>query len=439
MSTEDLFQFDNQGKRFAVSASDVEKVNSDSGCEIKLRGRNRVLMLDDDTPSDYESDGDLDEGLKFMTNQGKLSSLKVEYLSMVLNANRDPSKPGPDSTESSEPFIEDPVGACLTVAEKHLERIRQQYSKPATFETLLEQQEDPFVKLASGNVFKRVLSGGLEIKITDTSVVAYNCALWSENCNEPFDSTWLRHQTIVTDLEEDHLMPGLRELLLTCKKNEWCEAIIRPDAAFGRLGAMPRIPPNATIFCLLEIVKVIPRDQLPPVPGDAGGERRVTFQDLYDASDLARKRGNYYHDQKQYKAAMQRYKTGIRILEAITYKDEKEENKANELLSRLYVNAARVCCLTGSCRLALSFCKEALMLDPTNMKIYHNKMRAWDLMGHTERALHVARRAMELSKDKRDKVFKSFEREMMKLKEKLIKDEKDRANLYKLMSQACIK
>lgn len=434
-------EYNRKNKRFAVAPEDVIKLSSESGCDIKLMDRDHPVLVDDDAPSDYESDESLDDGPKYVTKHTKLNDLKHEYLSMVLNANRDPMKPGPEEQKTD--HYRDDISESYTKfdAECGAERIKEKYGKLGKYDDMLQQQDNPFVEISPGRVYKRKLSHGIETNVTETSVVAYNCALWSEGSVDPFDSTWLRHQAYITDLATDPLLPGLRELLLTCKKNEWCEALIRPEAAFGRLGAMPRIPPNATIFCLIEMIRVVQRDQLPPVPGDdlevelARGQ--VAFEDLYKASDLARKRGNYYYEQNQYKAALQRYKSGIRILEAIIYKDESEERKAQDLLLKLYSNCSRTCTQIGSFRLALTFCKEALMLDNTNLKVLYNRMQAWDGLGHPDRAISVARRAMELSKDA--KSFKKFERCKQELENKLVKDEKERDNLYRLMGQAYVK
>jgi len=113
--------------------------------------------------------------------------------------------------------------------------------------------------------------------------VIYNFAFWTENCKESYDSTWLRQIQFITDIANDPILPGSRELILTTRQGEWCEAFIRPVAAFWTLGAMPRIAPNATPSCSLEMVKTITKDKLsllfnnPARAQEAG----VGFEDFY--------------------------------------------------------------------------------------------------------------------------------------------------------------
>lgn len=425
--------YDGMGE--AIELEDVRKLSGDSGCDI-LTDKNNSFDFDDDALTDCDSDDGFNEELDY----SKYNDLKHEYLSMVLNANRDPLEPGSGEQKPSV-YREDTSEQIMRLdTDSGIETIEDKYSNIGKFDDVIGQQDSPFIEISPNRVYKRKINGGIEVNITESSVVAYNCALWTEGSAEPFDSTWLRNQAYVTDMLTDPLMPGLREILLTCKIHEWCECLIRPEAAFGKLGAMPRIPPNATIFCLIEIIKVVQRDQLPTISGDNlnkdAANGCLSFRDLFDASDLARKRGNYYYEQSNYKAALQRYRSGIRIIEATIYKNEDEEKSAKELLLKLYSNSARSCNRIGSNRLALTFCKEALMLDDTNLKVLYNKMRAWEGLSHYDRAIGVARRAMELSKDA--KSYKSFERCKEELKIKLVEEERNRDNLYRLMAQAVV-
>ena len=171
-------------------------------------------------------------------------------------------------------------------------------------------------------VYKRVLNPGGGAPVEMDTVVIYNLALWADGIQEPFDSTWLRRNTFVTDLGQDRILPGVGELLISCRKGELCEGILKPKAAFGELGVKPRIPANSNIFCLLEIVKVIKKDKISWLTfnRDAVRENGITFDDFWQTADEARKRGNYYFTKKQYRPAIQRYKSGINILETLTYK-----------------------------------------------------------------------------------------------------------------------
>ena len=58
--------------------------------------------------------------------------------------------------------------------------------------------------------------------------------------------------------EPRQVIRGWDVAILTMAEGEVARLIIHPELAFGELGAPPLIPPNATLLCDLELVKIFP-------------------------------------------------------------------------------------------------------------------------------------------------------------------------------------
>lgn len=463
MSLEDEIDINIEGKTLAYSLKQVPKLNSDDGCVLNQAPERTYRLSDSELSSDDEDLQDFERQnyhttttfVSTLPNDDKIERMKREFISLTTNSNKDPLdksrieklkqllyKTDDDNTEKE-------VSSCDVLRggqdyqpirdDHNIIHKRFRKSKENSFEQLLKDGQSFPDEVSKDRVYKRIFQPGPGGMVTDTSMVVYNCACWTEGTEEPYDSTWLRKSTYITDLSIDSVLPGVKELILSMRKDEWCEAMILPTAAFGPLGCPPRIPPNAIIYCVIEMVNVISKDRLTILSYNpkSAQENGLQFHDFYDASNEARMRGNYFYENKQYKIAMNRYKSGIRILEALTFKDESEEKKANELLVKLYSNCAKSANELGKPRLALSMCKQASMIDDYNPKIYWHRMRAWKLKGHIDLSLKVARRAISLFQTD-EQYLKYFESEEAKLRAKIRKEIEDQDHLYRLMSRAVI-
>lgn len=442
---DDIPSFDMEGKKLAYLPGDVDKLTKPEGCTLRMvGGMNHSIDDDDDGYSDEDQDFD-DEIPVGLTEQAKFERMKKEFISLTLNSNRDPIKPGNRSSlkrffaQEEDPDDEGDFKRSFS-SHDDVNHIHRSFTSTLIFDELIADTTKGFEEVSSGRIFKRISRASVGKAVTEDSLVFYHCAFWSEKSSDPFDSSWVRHSVIATDMENDSILPGLYELLLTMKEGESCEALIRPEAAFGVLGAMPRIPRNATIFCLCEVVKIVSKDQLTMLSRNpkAAQQDGATFEDFFEASNQARMRGNHFFEKKHYSAALQRYKSGIRILEALTYKDKPEEDKAKGLLVRLYNNAAKAANNLGNPRLALSACKQArLITHGEDPKIHWNRLTAWKRWGHMDKAYGVARRACQLFHD--DAITqKTFMREAEALKKAMQGEQKERDDLYRLMGKCLI-
>ena len=471
----ELYSIDIVGKSIALSGKELRKLTEPEGCQLQVV-TDKVLKLDegDYDDDDYNSDGDGDfpqKEDKFnddyqdeseATTNIREDRMRREYVSLILNADNDPIKPG-SKFKSVELYQDSPTASrghdfdLNNLEEKYI-GIHRMYENVGKFDDYM--RKNSFVEISPGLVHKmtRVPGIGDHALATENSLIMYNCALWTEGSREPFDSTWLRRKTLMVLPASDSILPGLKSVLLSCQQRELCEAFIRPEAAYGPLGAMPRIPPNATVFCLLEVVRVVSQDKFERIMrgGKAGaleqpegqlammgGESVVAnnlsplkFEDFFEASDEARRRGNYFYEREQYRVALQRYKSAIRLLEGFSYGNEQEEARAKELLVKLYNNCARTSNAMGNPRGALGACKQASLIDNLVPKTYWHRMSAWAKKGHLDRALGVARRAIQLFPD--PMVSKPFMRAAQEFKLKMQQEQGEVDKLHRLMGQALI-
>lgn len=432
---EELMGIDLNSRKFVCSKKQLNMIGQEEGCDIDLVEND--IANDDDNFSDGEDFSSNDEPA-YTDHKILIERSRREYIAVAVNSNRDPtnsrSKLAEIIGDDDEIITKNDINKDFATG--FHQEIHNRYRGLSDFANLLANEKLAFQEISSGRIFKRCLMPGSGPQVDKDTMVIYNCAMWSEYDLEPFDSTWLRRNTIVCDLTEDSILPGIYELLLTMKKGEFCEAIIRPEAAFGVLGVMPRIPPNASIFVVLEVVKAIKRDKISWLTMNPNEARRegATFENFYQASDEARQRGNYYHSNKQYRPAIQRYRSGIKILETLTFKDEEEERKAKNLLLKLYNNYAKSANDNGEPRMALFACKQATLLSEHDDKTYWNRMKAWKLRGHYERALAIAHRAISFSSNKNAKA--EFRKQIGDLNKKIEADQGDLKALYRLMGRA---
>lgn len=437
---EELGIIDLEDKAITCSEKDIQKLSTPAGCTLNLV-QDKVYKIDEESFSgdDEVSDDDFNPRKSRIHKEERL---KRECISLALNAHQDPISA--DFSSRLKELLGDQTN---NVGYNHLSgsnksdsamSIMNRYTKLTDFEGLLKNSDNGFEEISPGRVYKRRLVSGIGPTIVDDSLVMYNYAFWTEDSSEPYDSSWLRGSTMSTDLSKDSILPGVHELLLTAKVNEICEALIKPEAAFGILGVMPRIPPNATVFCLLQVIKVITKDKIARLTYSPQGsqENSLTFDDFLKLADEARTRGNYYFIEGQYRVALQRYKSGIRILDALTYKDEAEEKKANILLVKLYNNSAKAANCLGDPRLALAACKQATQIDDMEPKTFWLKMIAWKKKGHPDRALGICRRALQLFPD--PKIQKSFKREASDLMRRIQEGATELDKLHKMMGRAII-
>lgn len=79
-----------------------------------------------------------------------------------------------------------------------------------------------------------------------------------EHQDEPFDSTLFhREKNIVLRLGKQQIIQGLEIAIGTMKKHEKALFLIQPSLAYGKLGCLPRIPPDSEVLFKVELVNFL--------------------------------------------------------------------------------------------------------------------------------------------------------------------------------------
>lgn len=228
----------------------------------------------------------------------------------------------------------------------------------------------PIVK---DGVYKRVIRQGFGKVITRDSAVMYHLNAFLDGQDQPFDSSWLRGRPYLHRLDYDKVVEGLCAGLLTMRRGERSQLIVRPEYAYLEMGCPPRVPENATILYIVEVLCIFKEGTLQHYETLSFEDRNQTpFIDIYYLCDNERISGNIYFEKEFYSEAAVTYRRAIRNLEYLTYKSESDEKRGKQLLLKLYVNIANTYNKIERPHNAISHCKRALEIDEKCVKaLYH--------------------------------------------------------------------
>ena len=278
-------------------------------------------------------------------------------------------------------------------------------------------------------VFKRVIREGTGDVITVDSAVLYNLNAYLEGQDEPFDSTWLRGRPNLHKLSYDTVLPGLCKGLLTMRRGERSEIMVRPELAYLEMGCPPRVPPNSTILYIVEVIKVFEEGSLAHFETLDFEERdRYPFQEILKLCDTERVSGNSYFKAERYREAAFRYRRAIRVLEQMTYKTNEDENQSKDVLVKLYCNIANTYNKFGKPFNAMSNCNKALAIDPNSHKALYQYGLAKMVNADFEESKKYLTRALAL-KPKSQEIVSALQR----LDQRWNGERKLEENLYRKM------
>ncbi|RWS24593.1 inactive peptidyl-prolyl cis-trans isomerase FKBP6-like protein [Leptotrombidium deliense] len=285
-----------------------------------------------------------------------------------------------------------------------------------------------------GGVMKRVLKQGVGLTITDGVTVSYHCEAFLEGQDEPFDSTILRERPYLHRLRSDDdystLIPGLFFAMKTMKRLEVAQIIVSPAYAYGSLGCLPRIPPNATVLFKVELLRVHEPGTLADFELLTEEEKsKLTFTEVLKMCNEERVMGNTFFKDKIYKQAVFRYRKAIDVLERYFFSNEDDANAANDVLLKMYCNAANGYNLLQRHHAAMMMCKRALAIQPKCLKALYHYAKAKRLNGDYDTARHLLNQANTIKPNDA-----SIMAEMRALEKRVHLDTISEKDLFKKMS-----
>ncbi|XP_078363308.1 inactive peptidyl-prolyl cis-trans isomerase FKBP6-like isoform X2 [Oculina patagonica] len=253
--------------------------------------------------------------------------------------------------------------------------------------------ETPFRQLArgmedltgDGGVLKRIVRQGTGPVVPQGATVRYHVNGYVEFNDEPFDSSRLRNRPEVGKLDE--CVPGLSIGLSTMRRAEKCKLLVSPLYAFKELGCRPRVPRQATVLYEVELLNYIDHKAADDFEAFTEEERKqATFEQLLKVANSEREAGNDFYKRNQVPRAVSKYLKAIKLLENCKLQNADQERWMNEVLLKLYLNAAHCYLELVEVKKVLTYARKALGIDPKNVKALYRMGKAYTKQGEFDSA-----------------------------------------------------
>ncbi|RMX50984.1 hypothetical protein pdam_00013917 [Pocillopora damicornis] len=237
----------------------------------------------------------------------------------------------------------------------------------------------PFQRLArgmedltgDGGVLKQILRKGTGPVVPEGATVRYHYNGYLEFNDEPFDSSRLRNKPEIHKLEENIL--GLYLGLRTMRKGEKAKFLVTPEYGYLEMGCTPRIPASAKVRRMTNLIREEERKQ-------------ASFEQLLKVANSEREAGNDFYKRKQVHRAVGKYLKAIKLLENCHLQNADQERWMNEVLLKLYLNAAHCFLELAEVKKVLTYARKALGIDPKNVKALYRMGKALQKQGEFDSA-----------------------------------------------------
>ncbi|KYM99352.1 Peptidyl-prolyl cis-trans isomerase FKBP6 [Cyphomyrmex costatus] len=186
-------------------------------------------------------------------------------------------------------------------------------------------------------VMKYVKQKGVGVIIPENAQAIVHYIGYFEYRDEPFDSTYSVGRPRSLRLGQSFIISGLEIGIRSMQKHEIAVFLIHPDYAFKAIGCPPRIPPNEEVIFVVHLVDFIDNGCAQTYK-NLNAEERQLFNYVVEPVEHMFVTAKDYCTKFNYKPAIREYRKIIDCLESVKLKDDDEEKKMNELLSRAYTN-----------------------------------------------------------------------------------------------------
>lgn len=269
------------------------------------------------------------------------------------------------------------------------------YNEGEPFEMIAAQMED----LIKDGIKKRVLRKGYGEKPKDLSIVRVHYNAYQEYEAEPFDSTYARKRAHQFCINNGDVVPGLDLAVLSMQLGEKAQFLIQPNYAYGQLGCLNRIAPNAVVLFEVELLELVDSgaaisfNNLPQ-------EKQKDFDEVYKYCMALCARGKDLFG-KNIENAIKEYNTAVGKLEVAQLRDYEDQQKQEELLQRLYLNLLVCYTKIGKPKKGcINFNKLKSLTQDSKYKIpakgYYNSAKCLRMLGEYDLAMKRLKQAAYL-------------------------------------------
>lgn len=247
--------------------------------------------------------------------------------------------------------------------------------------------------LGNGKVMKLLKKEGIGEVVPANAQVAVTYIGHFEYSDEPFDSSFSQgSRPVLFLLGGKELLPGLDIGISTMKKHEVSAFLISPEYAYGKLGCMPRIPPDQEVLFIVNLVNYVDH-------GDIHEFEKLTIDEQKEFTAAKGKircmmeAGNENFRKEKTRQAIRDYTRAVKMLEESRLHNDEEEEEQKKLLSRLYCNLA--VCFNKENK-PRNTCVACQKVPYPNAKSHFHFGRALIRLGEYERAKEELWKAREL-------------------------------------------
>ena len=216
---------------------------------------------------------------------------------------------------------------------------------------------------------------------------------------EPFDSTYARSTPYSFAVGRGEVIEGLDAAVAAMRVGERVDVLVEPGRAYGARGLPPRVPPNATLRLVVELLSI---------SAGQGGRARSALAELEACAEEAtqsKERGNAHFKAKAFADAISQYMKALSLLQlhqaaaaaAVEGGEEEEEEEDPERSALLrdamkrtslscHLNLAACYIHTRAFALAIARSTAALTMDAHSVKALYRRAQASIALGDTVRA-----------------------------------------------------
>jgi FK506-binding protein 6 len=205
-------------------------------------------------------------------------------------------------------------------------------------------------------IYKKIIKPGLGAEIDlERTVVIFEYAKFIEGFSDPIDSSWLNKKSGVVNVKKGiEPLPGVYLALTTMKKGEESLFWISNELMFGKfgkfccsklktfhnvilnvLGCPPRVPPAVDILLHAKVNNITEEEDKDEEEQD---EMSKSFEKLWKDAAKSFKLASEQFKTGNFSKAVCIYRKWIEKLENLHLKNDEEESKQKELLTRMYQN-----------------------------------------------------------------------------------------------------